>query len=37
MAVALPLALILAAGSARAERRWVVEPGQALITLDADP
>jgi len=37
MAIALPLALIVAAGSARAERRWVVEPGQALITLDADP
>ena len=28
---------MLAAGGARAERRWVVEPGQALITLDADP
>src|SRR5207248_4724678 len=37
MGLALSLALILAAGTPRAERRWVVEPGQALITLDADP
>jgi hypothetical protein len=37
MKTALALASILAAGSARADRRWVVEPGQALVTLDADP
>src|SRR6266550_6142660 len=36
MKAALALALTLSAGAARSERRWVVEPGQALITLDAD-
>jgi hypothetical protein len=36
MKVVLAVGLMLWAGAARSERQWVVEPGQALITLDAD-
>src|SRR3954471_2634065 len=35
MKIALPLAVLLAAASARAERRWAVEPGQTLVSIDA--
>jgi len=35
MKIALPLAVLLAAASARAERRWSVEPGQTLVSMDA--
>ncbi len=35
MKLALPLAVLLAAASAHAERRWSVEPGQTLVSVDA--
>jgi polyisoprenoid-binding protein YceI len=35
MKIALPLAVLLAGASARAERRWSVEPGQTLVSMDA--
>ncbi|MGZ6125865.1 MAG: hypothetical protein ACXWLR_12945 [Myxococcales bacterium] len=35
MKLAVPLALLLASASARADRRWSVEPGQTLGAVDA--
>lgn len=35
MKLAVPLALLLASASARADRRWSVEPGQTLVAVDA--